>query len=85
MTHINQHIGLGFSSPRTRARNESTITLSHGAYMLKPINIPLVQIKETTSEMLLLLVGQSGHRLSLACKANIAAVIKARNDSKNRA
>jgi len=51
--------------------------------MLKPITIPLSQIKATSSEMLIQIVGLSGHRLSPACKVNIAAEIKLRNNTKN--
>ena len=86
MQNITQHIGLAHQ-PRTK--RALTLPLSHkrrqGGTMLKPINIPLVQIKDTSSEMLIQIVGLSGHRLSHACKANIAAVIKARNHSKNQA
>lgn len=53
--------------------------------MPKLISIPRSQIMDTPSEMLLLIVGQSGHRLSPACKRDIAAVIKARNNSKKQA
>jgi hypothetical protein len=64
--------------------NEQQLT-SQGGSMTKLISIPRSQIMDTPSEMLLLIVGQSGHRLSHACKRDIAAVIKARNNSKNQA
>ena len=56
-------------------------THCQGGKMTKLITIPRSQIMDTPTEMLIMIVGQSGHRLSPECKRDIAAVIKARNNS----
>ena len=53
--------------------------------MPKIINIPRSQIMTTATQALKLILVVHNSRLSPACKRDIAAVLKARNNSKKQA